>query len=113
MKSDYFNVFTFLRLNEKPHIVATALLRDTMKANYNESDERKKCELYQQRRQEYIQQHSDQLAMSLLVNPDVKDLSTSEKEEWVKNCQEKIGEVFDLLDDARNKKVIGHTGKSI
>ncbi|GFH53174.1 hypothetical protein CTEN210_09650 [Chaetoceros tenuissimus] len=108
-RSDYLGVYVFLRFSDKPQIVATSLLRDTMKANYNQSEERKKCESYQQRRQNYILQHSDEIIMGLLVNPYVKDLSASEKEKWVKNQEEEIGELFDLLEDERSKKVIGHT----
>ncbi|GFH53173.1 hypothetical protein CTEN210_09649 [Chaetoceros tenuissimus] len=104
-RSDYFNLFTFLRFSDKPHIYASGILRDAMKANYNQLEE----ESYQQRRQEYIQKNLDQMQLNPSVNRHLKTLSSSEKEEYFKNSHKLLGNLFDACEDALSKKVIGHT----
>ncbi|GFH53172.1 hypothetical protein CTEN210_09648 [Chaetoceros tenuissimus] len=109
VKSDYFNIYVFVRLSDVQQIVTSSLLRDTMEANYNQSEERKKSKSYQQRREEYIQKNSDQMLSSLSVNElrKLKNLSASEKEEWVRDYQEKLGNLFDAYEDALSEIVIG------
>ena len=104
-KADYFNIYVFLRISDEQQIIASGLLRDTMKANYNQLEE----ESYQQRRQEYIQNNLDQMQLNPSVNRHLKTLSSSEKEEYFKNSHKSLGNLFDACEDALSKKVIGHT----
>lgn len=93
--------------SDNPIISTVAVGRKVLEAK-SDSECREKSETYQQKRQENIQQHSDQLAMMLLVNPDVKDLSPSEKVEYAKKFNEKMGKFFDLQYEILNKKIIGN-----
>ncbi|GFH53175.1 hypothetical protein CTEN210_09651 [Chaetoceros tenuissimus] len=112
---DDFNLFVFLKLSDSPGIYKNVIPRAAMKENYNESEEIRKSERYQQERSKFIQRFSDesQLSqlpnpvvkdfMSLLTNPEGKDLSASEKQEHVKNS---LGNFFDMLQDISNEIII-------
>lgn len=109
VKSDYFNVYVFLKISDTQQIIASGLQRDAMKASYNQSEERKKDKSYQDGRQEYIQKNLDQMQLTPSVIRHLKTLSSSEKEEYFKNSEKLLGNLFDTMDDALSKTVIGHT----
>ncbi|GFH49166.1 hypothetical protein CTEN210_05642 [Chaetoceros tenuissimus] len=106
--TSHLTLNVFLKLSDVPYIVSMRVSKEELKPDYNALEEREKCESYQKRREEYIKLYSDQLAMILLVNPDVKDLSASEKEEYAKKFNKHIGELFDLQYEILNKNLIGN-----
>lgn len=106
--TSHLRLFIFLKLSDTPYIVSMRVSKNKMKPEYNASEESRKSESYQQDRLKYIQQYSDQIAVSLLENPDVKDLSAHEKEEWVKKCHEELGKLYDMSQDMLYENIIDY-----
>lgn len=106
ISKSHLKLYIFLKLTDFPYVTSMGVSRAAMKPDYNKIEERRKSESYQQGRLNYIQQYSDQIAASLLENPDVKDLSEPEKEEWVTNCHEKFGKLYDTFQDMLSENII-------
>lgn len=98
------NVFVFMLFSDNPIISVIAVPRDVLEAK-SKAEWRKKSVSYQKNRQEFIR---SELAMALKECPDLKDLSTSEKEKHAKKFEGFLGMMYDLQCDALNKTVIGN-----
>ncbi|GFH53177.1 hypothetical protein CTEN210_09653 [Chaetoceros tenuissimus] len=105
-RTSHLDLYVFMKLSDVPYAHPVSVSKVAMKPDFNEIEERRKSESYLQGRLNYIQRYSDQIAASLSENPDVKDISAPEKEEWVKKRREEFGKLYDTIQDMLHEKII-------